>query len=145
MTAPHLVAATVERVLDVDPAAVWALVANPERLSDWAGLEMVGYLGTEMPRPGHIVFVRRASREPVRVEIESWDAGTGISCLVHAGSEPTRFRMELHPEVGRGSIATRIRLQQKSPVRPYLSAGAQWWIERRLISKLKRIERAVSR
>ena len=146
MSPSRFVVATVERVLETDPAAVWALIANPERLREWAGVEMVGYMGTEMPRPGQNVFIkRRRGSEERRAEIESWDAGTGISCLVHSGGEPTRFRMELHPEVGHGTIGTRIRLQQRSPVSSYLAAGAEWWMERSLIGKLKRIERAVVR
>ena len=131
-----------ERLVAADPTLVWSLLANPERISDWAGLRMVGYLGTELPQAGQSVFVegqgpRAKSR---RVEIEAWDAGTGIKCIVHTEPEPTGFELTIYPEVQHGSIATRVRLVQRSHVVGWMAPGVRWWIDRQLERKLDRIE-----
>ncbi len=145
MAERRAVLAVAERVIDSDPAQVWSLLANPERVAEWAGLVTVGYMGTELPQTGHNVFVKRkyGRREPKRVEIESWDAGAGIRCLVHTEPEPTGFELTIHPEVESDRIETTVRLKQRFHVAPALVAVGSWWVTRQLEKKLDRIEKAV--
>jgi uncharacterized protein YndB with AHSA1/START domain len=135
-----------ERVIDADPTRVWSLLADPERIAEWAGLALVGYMGTELPRPGQSVFVkrRRPWSRPRRLEIENWDAGAGIRCVVHTGQSPTSFDISIHPEVESERIETKVRLTQRSAVPRYAEVAAAWWIERQLERKLDRVEEAVA-
>jgi hypothetical protein len=141
------IAAVAEAVIEADPTRVWSLVANPERIADWAGFELVGYMGTELPKPGQSIFLspqRRLHRgEPRRVEIEGWDAGARITCVVHTEPDRTGFELTIHPQVEPDSIATRIRLVQRSYVPIVLKIAAQRWLERRLMVKIDRIRKAV--
>lgn len=138
-----------EHIVDADPTSVWSLVADPERIAEWAGLRLVGYMGTELPRSGHNVFVVRKrpllKGRPRRVEIESWDAGSGIHCVVHTEPEITGFELTIHPEVESDAILTRVRLVQRTHVPAALRGLAQRWIVHSLIVKLERIGRAVKR
>ena len=134
-----------ERVIAADPTQVWALLGNPDRLSEWSGLVMVGYMGTELPKPGHVVFVqrRRVGAKPKRLEVESWEAGAEIRCLVHTTEQPTQFVLAIRPEIEPSSIATRVRLTQRSAVPPSVQGAAAWWMTRQLDRMLDRIARAV--
>lgn len=147
MSRRERIVSVAERTIDADPTAVWSLVANPERIAEWAGFVLVGYMGTELPSPGHNVFIlpkRRLYRgRPRRVEIEAWDAGAGIRCVVHTEPEPTRFELTIHPEVQPEAIATRVRLVQRSQVPAASRLLAQWWVERSLADKIERIGKAV--
>jgi len=142
----HSVQAAVERVLPIDPTRVWSLLGDPERLGEWAGVRLVGYMGTELPRPGQSVFVRGGvlRRRSSRVEIESWIAGERIACLIYAEPEPLRFEVSIHPEVGHDSIGTRVRLSQRVVAPALLAGPVRWWAERRLDGKMSRIVRAAS-
>ncbi len=145
MAERRTVVSIAERVIASDPARVWSLLANPERLVEWAGLVTVGYMGTELPQAGHNIFVKRkrGRGEPRRVEIESWDAGAGIRCLVHTEPAPTGFELTIHPEVESDHIETTVRLKQRFDVSPAIVPVAAWWVTRQLEEKLDRIERAV--
>ena len=146
MVARQTVMSVAERVIAADPTQVWALVADPGRIPDWAGVRLVGYMGTELPQVGQSIFIRSRlwRAEPRRVEIESWDAGAGNKCLVHGGDEPIGFELTIHPEVGTRRIDTTVRLVQRSPVAAFLQASARGWVDRQLLRKLDRIEKAVS-
>ncbi len=145
MAERRAVVSVAERVIASDPARVWSLLADPERLVEWAGMVTVGYMGTELPEAGHVVFVKRkrGRGEPRRVEIESWDAGAGIRCLVHTEPEPTGFELTIHPEVESDHIETKVSLRQRFKVTPALAPVAAWWVTRQLEQKLDRIELAV--
>ena len=147
MTGRQAIVSVGERVIDADPAVVWSLLANPERIAEWSGLVLVGYMGTELPQAGQNVFVKRRSHwaKPKRVEIKSWDAGAGIKCVVHTTPETTGFDLTIHPEVEPEAIATRVRLTQRSSVAGYTRALAAWWVDKQLEGKLDRIERAARR
>lgn len=140
------VAGKAERVLAVDPTAVWALVADPARVGEWAGVATVGYMGTELPKTGQAVFVRtrrwQRSDKARRVEIESWEAGTGYRCRVERSNarSPMLFEVSIKPEVSADGIATRIRLTQRMNA-PSLVAGMLCrYVSARLERKLDRIE-----
>lgn len=143
------VACRAERVIDADPSRVWALVADPERLRDWAGVVTVGYMGTELPKPGQRVFIRsRFAGMPGRqrrVEIESWRAGSAVSCALETRSTPTRFDLKIEPEIGAERIATRVRLAVYAEVSVWLDVVGGWWIETRLRRMLNRIARVVAK
>lgn len=148
MVSRRAIACRAERVIDADPSRVWALVADPERLAVWAGVVTVGYMGTELPKPGQRVFVR--SRHGFlrgrqrRVEIEAWRAGSAVSCAVATRSVPIKFDLKIEPEVGPERITTRVRLLHHSEVPAWCGAVAYWWISTRLRRMLDRLERAVA-
>lgn len=140
----YVTAAAVERVLAIDPTRIWSLLGDPLRLAEWAGVRLVGYMGTELPRPKQSVFVRRRSlrRRTVRVEIDSWSAGERFSCLVHVAPQPVRFELVIRPEIGTDKIGTRIRMTQQASVPMFLANPARWWLRRQLEARLKRIAKA---
>ena len=144
------VVAVVEHVIDADPARVWALVGDPSRLVEWAGYETVGYMGTELPGPGHKVFVgrrifgRKLGRRSMQVEIERWDAGSGISCKIHHEPRQASFSIGISAEVRPGQPATRIRMRQAVAASGSTAALTRWWMTRSLEAMVRRIERAAS-
>ena len=147
MTRRQQVTSASERVIAVDPTRVWALLGDPARLGEWAGVKVVGYMGTELPKTGQAVFVQRRGlgARPRRVEIEAWEAGASIRCIIHGDAEPVRFDLAINPEVGSSGITTRVRLTQRSDVPEMLTGLAGWWTERRLARRLDRIEKVAKR
>lgn len=137
-----------ERVLAADPARVWMLVADPSRAGEWAAAATVGYMGTELPKQGQVIFVRtRRWQRPSaarRVEVEEWEAGSRYRCAL----QPTRMvpeatlEVEIHPEPTGESVATRIRLVQRMEARSQAATAVQWVVDRKLARLLDRIERA---
>ena len=129
------VVSVAERVLDADPTRVWALIADPERVGEWAGVTMVGYMGTGLPKTGQSVFVRskRWGRltKTRRIEIEGWDAGAGVRCRIHSagGGAGMRFDMAIKPQVTNDGIATKVRLEHRMDARVTVSAFARRWTE----------------
>jgi hypothetical protein len=142
------VVAVAERVVVADPARVWSLIADPSRVAEWAGVVMVGYMGTELPKPGQTVFVRAARRGRLaktwRVHIESWDAGSSVRCLVESDRSQGKIRFDLaiHPQVTRDAITTKVRLAQRLEVPPTLSLLIHRWVDRELNKKIDRIAKA---
>ena len=146
--ARRLVIAAVERVIGADPTKVWALVADPDLIGEWAGVETVGYMGTELPKPGQSVFVRRSrirvGAKTRRVEITDWDAGTTVTCLVETDRSAIRFEIGIRPEVMRDQIMTRVRLTQRVETSSGVAPLVGWLLRRSLNKKLGRIEKAVA-
>lgn len=70
------------RDLEADPAAVWSLVADPERIGEWAPVKFVGWMGTNLPAVGQAFFVSVWGRPPIRLEIDEWEAGRRFRCGV---------------------------------------------------------------
>lgn len=142
------VASIVDRVIDVDPSRVWALVADPERLREWAGVVTVGYMGTELPKPGQKVFVRSGrpllGRRQRRVEIESWQAGSAVACVVESRFGPVRFDLIIKPRVESGGIETQVEIMEQVEVAPILTAAARQWMDWHLGRVLRRIARAAA-
>ena len=75
-----------QRLDGVDPARVWAFVADPKNLATWAPARSTGYLGTELPSAGQTLFLHRARRtnpeRAWRCRIEAWDAGHHVRCAL---------------------------------------------------------------
>ncbi|MEA2002441.1 MAG: SRPBCC family protein [Actinomycetota bacterium] len=141
----------VERVFSADPTRVWALVADPARVGEWAAVEAVGYLGTELPKVGQIVFIRtRRWQSPTharRVEIEAWDAGSGYRCNVEIGRVATSISFELRviPEVTGDGVVSRVRLAQRLELPPAYVSLLRRHLSRQLERKLDRIGRVVGK
>lgn len=144
---PQSVTIAVERLVDADPTKVWALVADPDLIDRWAGLETVGYMGTELPKPGQSVFVRRRrfkiGAKTRRIEIEDWEAGSTVKCLVETASSAVRFEIGILPEVTQDRIMTRVKLSQAVEGNHVITSGLGWLVRRSLGAKLDRIEKAV--
>lgn len=138
-----------ERVVDADPARVWALVADPMRAGEWAGVATVGYMGTELPKTGQVVFVRSRRWRPRsrtrRVEVQEWEAGSRYRCEIqHEGAAATCFELAITPEATGSEIATRIRITQTTLV-PKSTAGlAQRYVCGQLERQLDRISKALT-
>lgn len=141
----------VERVIYADPTRVWALVADPARVGEWAAAEAVGYLGTELPKVGQIVFVRtrrwQSATRARRVEIEAWDAGSSYRCKVEIGRVATSISFELRvtPEVTGDGVVSRVRLSQRMELPPLYVPLLRRYVSRQLERKLDRIERVVGK
>lgn len=139
-----------ERVLAVDPTAVWALVADPARVGEWAAVTTVGYMGTELPKTGQAVFVRTSRWQKAdnarRIEIEAWEAGAGYRCVVEGrrSRSPICFEVGIKPEVAADAISTRVRLTQRIETSGFLAAMLRRFICGRLERKLDRIETATA-
>lgn len=135
-----------ERVLPVDPSLVWALVADPSRAGEWAAVETVGYMGTELPKPGQALFVKRRWRgesRAHRVEIEDWEAGTSYRCKVATPllAEPLVFSLEVKSEVTGSGIGTRIRIDERMELPRSAAALIRWYEQRAIERRLDRIAR----
>ena len=142
------VLSSAESVLAADPAQVWMLVADPSRVGEWAALETIGYMGTELPRQGQVLFVRtRRWQRPAaarRVEVEEWEAGSRYRCVLEPSRSVNAATLEvvIHPEPTGEVVATRIRLMQRMEAKPQAARMVQWIVDRRLERMLDRIERA---
>lgn len=139
-----------ERVFKVDPTRVWALVADPSRVGEWAAVETVGYLGTELPKVGHAVFVRtrrwQAPTRARRVEINRWEAGSAYQCTVQPGrfAESIQFEINVTPEVTGDGVATRVRLTQRLVIPAFSARLLSRFVIGQLERRLDRLGRAVA-
>ena len=149
MSERRTVRSSAERVIDADPSRVWALVADPARLSEWAGVVTVGYMGTELPKPGQRIFVKTLRSllpgRHHRVDIEKWQAGSAVSCVIDADRASIRFEVAIRPLVEREQIVTQVRLAQRSETASYLALFTQWRQDSRLDRMLDRIDKAALR
>ncbi len=124
------------------------LVADPARADEWAAVATVGYMGTELPKSGQVVFVRtRRWQRPSsarRVEIEEWEAGERYSCKLgsYRLAENVTFGVEIHPEPAGGGVGTRIKLTQRMEAAPQLAGWLQNYGNRRLQRLIAKVERA---
>jgi hypothetical protein len=121
-----------------DPAEVWALVADPARIEDWAPVHSAGYLGTELPAVGHTVFVRvnrlGDPKNALRFRIAEWDAGHRYRCEidgVRLGSEH-RLDVIVTAEVDEGAPAADLELRYFADVPPAAAPAFRWWVRTRL-------------
>lgn len=144
---PHLTCAAERMYPDVDPALVWALVADPERAGEWAAVTTVGYMGTELPEVGQAVFVRTARWQPPsrarRVEVESWNAGSGYTCRVTGAPlvDAIEFSARVEPVVGAARLSTRVRVVLRAAPARLIAGLWGWFARRRVEHMLDRIER----
>ena len=83
---PTVVVENGDVIEGADPASLWALVADPERVGEWAPVQFVGWMGREVPEIGHAFFATfRKGADPssaVRFEIVDWAAGHQYRCSI---------------------------------------------------------------
>ncbi len=132
-------------VSGADPATVWALVADPERVAEWAPVRFVGWMGREVPDVGQAFFVTLDKHaDPstaLRLEIVEWVAGHSYRCAI--GPPDERPGTDELIEV---SVTTELR--DHRPVArfdltytgsyPGWQAPIAWWRAKRLIDKAVR-------
>ena len=122
------------------------LVADPARVGEWAAVGTVGFMGTELPKSGHVVFVRtrrwQRPKSARRIEVKEWDAGTGYSCKLgsYRLADDVTFGVEIHPEPAGGGLGTRIKLTQRMETAPQLATWVRGYTNRRLRRLIDRIE-----
>lgn len=139
----------VQRTIAADPAQVWALVADPMRVGEWAPYAVVGYMGTELPKTGQVVFLQTRGWRPGprgrRVEVKNWDAGSRYRCEIQVenGGTPVLVEVGVTPEVTGSAIATRVVLAQQQEVPEGSARMLHWYLTRRLERRLDRIEKVL--
>jgi uncharacterized protein YndB with AHSA1/START domain len=83
----------------IDPARVWAFVADPAKIERWAPVRGSSFMGTELPSQGHTVFLHRGRRanpdDAWRCKIETWDAGHGIRCALETPGPAEHQRIQI--------------------------------------------------
>lgn len=121
-----------------DPARVWALVADPARIEDWAPVYSAGYLGTELPGVGHTVFVKFSRlgdpKNALRFRITEWEAGHRYRCEidgVRLGSDH-RLDVIVTAEVDEGSPAADLEFRYVAEVPPAAAPAFRWWVRTRI-------------
>ncbi len=106
------IAVAVTREMEgVDPARVWAFVADPANLATWAPAQRTGFLGTELPAVGHTLFLHRTRSERPdrawRCAIDAWEAGHRIRCSLETPGSAQNQSIELVVETrGTGTHPT---------------------------------------
>jgi len=100
---------SVERLDGVDPARVWAFVADPANIVRWAPARTIGYLGTEIPDVGHSLFLHRGRRERAgrawRCRIAQWEAGHRIRCTLDTPGAARQQEIEVVVETSGSGAA----------------------------------------
>lgn len=121
-----------------DPARVWALVADPARIEDWAPVHSAGFLGTELPDIGHTVFIKfsRLSdpKSALRFRITEWDAGHRYRCEIDGIrlGEDHHLDVIVTAEVDGGVPAADLELRYFAEVPPAAAPAFRLWVRARL-------------
>jgi hypothetical protein len=132
-----------------DPAAVWALVADPERISEWAPVHQVGFMGTELPAVGHSFFVtlRKGvdASKALRFEISEWDAGHRYRCTIQGSrvAEVEQIDVIVTSEVDEGRPAANFELRYAAEVPAWLAPIRRYEVRRRLHRAVESVERII--
>lgn len=127
---------------DADPSAVWALVADPERIAEWAPVRQVGFMGTELPQVGHAFFVtlrkKAEAAGAMRFEITEWEAGHRYRCSIQGSRlvENEQIDIIVTSEVDEGRPAANFELR-------YSADGPAWLAPARRFVVRTRLHRAV--
>ena len=132
----------------VDPARVWAFVADLTRLPEWVPVHSSGAMTTEAPAVGHAFFVTlRKGRDPTKaltLRVAEWEAGSQYACDIAGSSLVSEGRFEVAvsgvPHVG---ADTEVTLRFRGEVPPWAFAMVQMEARRRLRKALDRLERAL--
>ena len=132
----------------VDPARVWAFVADLTRLPEWMPVHSSGAMTAEAPAVGHAFFVTlRKGRDPrkaLTLRVAEWEAGSWYACDVTGSSLISDGRFEVAvagvPHVG---ADTEVTLRFRGEVPRWAFAAVQVETGRRLRKALNRLERAL--
>ncbi len=121
-----------------DPAKVWALVADPARIEDWAPVHSAGFLGTELPDVGHTVFIKFTRlgdpKNALRFRITEWGAGHRYRCEIDGiplGSDHC-LDVIVTAEVDGGVPAADLEIRYAAEVPPSAAPAFRWWVRTRL-------------
>lgn len=133
-----------------DPAAVWALVADPERFSEWAPVRQVGFMGTELPEVGQAFFVtlrrRTDPRNALRFEIAEWEAGHRYRCTIRGSRWASREQIDVivTSEVDAGTPTANFELRYVADVPAWLVPLRRFEVRRRLHRAVGSVERIMT-
>lgn len=147
----RVVAHGAREIPEADPARVWALVADPVRIGEWAPLRVVGHMGTELPAVGHAFFAnwRRASPDEraVRFEFVEWVAGRSYRCAMSpaAGVEDREIEVRVHSVVESAGATTRVEIRHRAETGRWLAPGYRLLATRRIERALDSIVNIVMR
>ena len=142
---------TEQRAEGVDPASVWAFVADPANVARWAPFHHAGYMGTELPGVGHTIFLHRGRRERAneawRCRIEAWEAGHRVRCSLETPGAATAQELEVVVEnLGSGALpVAAISLAYRGDVPAALVPIYQWRVSAIGRRALRRVFAAVPR
>lgn len=125
-----------------DPAEVWAVVADLDRLDRWLPVHVSGAMAGEMPSVGNVVFVsfRRGAdpAESIRLRVTEWEAGTRYACEVLGvpGIDDAAFEVRV---VGDAPGEARVRLSFTGDADGVTGRVAAFEISRRLRLALRKL------
>lgn len=133
----------------VDPARVWAFVADLTRLPEWVPVHSSGSMTTEVPAVGHAFFVtlrkRQDPQNALTLRVAEWEAGSRYACDVSGSSLVSEGRFEVAvtgvPHVGSD---TEVMLRFRGGVSRWAFALVQMEARRRLRKALDRLEKALT-
>ncbi len=134
----------------IDPARVWAFVADPENLPRWAPARSTGYMGTELPAVGHTLFLhqrRRADPETAwRCRIEIWDAGHRVRCALETPGVAAQQTVEVTVgSFGSGRVpASGVLIAYEGNVPPLAAPLYRWRVRAMQRTALAKIRKAVT-
>jgi uncharacterized protein YndB with AHSA1/START domain len=133
----------------IDPARVWAFVADPARIDQWAPVRSSSFMGTELPSQGHTVFLHRTRRrspdDAWRCRIEAWDAGHAIRCALETPgpAESQEMQITVATEGSGDRPIAAVSLEYRGDVPPWLAPVYRWRIRTMLRRAVRRIRDAV--
>ena len=122
----------------IDPASVWALVADPARLGEWTPLTLVGYMGTELPSVGNAFFAkwhqRDADAAALRFEFVEWVAGRSYRCALSDARFATEREVEVrvHSVLEDDGAHTRVQVLHRADVAGWAATAYRAAAERRI-------------
>lgn len=134
---------------DADPSAVWALVADPERISEWAPVHQVGFMGTELPEVGHSFFLtlrkKTEAARAMRFEIAEWEAGHRYRCSIQGSKlvENEQVDVIVTSEVDQGRPAANFELRYSADGPAWHVPIRRFEVRRRLHSAVEAVERII--
>lgn len=146
---PKVVVVEGRALPSVDPARVWAFVADLTRLPEWVPVHSSGAMTTKAPAVGHAFFVTfRKGQNPQKaltLRVAEWEAGARYACDVSGSSLFSEGRFEVAvagvPHVGSD---TEVVLRFRGGVSRWAFAVVQMEARRRLRKALDRLEEALT-
>lgn len=132
---------------NVDPARVWALVADPARIGEWAGVKFVSYMGKEIPERGAAFFAtlrpRARAENALRFEITEWEAGHRYRCAITGPGIGDEREVEIAVDsfLASGVPTTELTITHRAQVDRWMSGPYRAMAQRRVEAALDGAER----
>lgn len=133
---------------DVDPTAVWVIVGDLNRLSEWAPVESADWAG-DLPQ-AEDTFTMSAligfRSHELHCQVMDWEAGRSYRAEVSGlpftkGTAVVECRVESVIEAG--GPGTEVKLQYAAEVSQWVAATVRWGAQRRLGAALRKLRRLV--